>query len=137
MDEAEPDVPEDDDADPDDDDDDETVVLEWELSLAGRMDTVLLTTATIPPRTWVLMSKSSPSSSSSTWMNTHTHRLVRQQRNAFTAKMELIDEQSKDYDYYKAIIQLLLYKNPRRVTFYDINLSCKGLHGPAMGVVQR
>lgn len=78
MDEAEPDVPEDDDADPDDDDDDETVVLEWELSLAGKMDTVLATTATVlPPRTWVLTSKSSPSSSS-TWMMTHTHRLVRQ-----------------------------------------------------------
>lgn len=57
----------DEDEDEEDSEDDKTASLETELSLTGDNDVALLTIATLLlPCTWALMSKSSPSSSSTT-----------------------------------------------------------------------
>lgn len=60
---------EDDDDDADDDEDDKTTSLAMELSLTDSTDVLFINTAILLMRVWALMSKSSPSSSSSTYRN--------------------------------------------------------------------
>lgn len=59
-----------------DDEDDTTTSLEVELSLIDTTDVLLISAATLLMRVWALMSKSSPSSSSSTYRNMKTKKFV-------------------------------------------------------------
>lgn len=65
-----------DDDDKNDDEDDKTTSLAVELSLTDSTDVLFINTAILLIRVWALMSKSSPSSSSSTYKKRKTKLFV-------------------------------------------------------------
>lgn len=67
-----------------DDGDNKTTSLEMEPSLTDTTDVLLINVAILLIRAWALMSKSSPSSSSSTYRNMNTKIFVNTIKNTVT-----------------------------------------------------
>lgn len=68
---------EEDDEDDEDEDDDKTTSLPTKLSLTASTDVLFINTGILLIRVWALMSKSSPSSSSSTYRKTKVVKIMK------------------------------------------------------------